>query len=861
MGNKCSCCKCCGDKGEEEDKAPIIYVKAEERKCTDICFCGCFIIFWILMLVVMGIAAAQGNSDRLMYGTDYQGNVCGSDQSGVELSASPKVTGVDMTARKFIYYPRIVEDIVAFASSGTTDPLKIKLFGVCMDSCPQPKVSPVVCTDEAGVALDKIVTAMGSKIDPNVYKTQPWKRLKALNTIQNAVDYLKYQPNSGTAKGGCWHVPLPSKDYFYRCLWQRNSNYTTRRVCSSPDSLAGFDLDLATGPDATQAQKDAAEACITAVTTTTKSSEGEARSNPLIDQFFNAADTAGRYVGDLQKAKVVIFVCGGVLAILLGFIFIAIMRKFAGCMVFLTILMCIILLVLCTAFAYWKAGILTNDLLASQGITSVNLPDPTGSSAGSSTGLPPPVEDQTNQVEPSPAEASNTTGSTQTRWKWFAWFLSVVTIVVILLCAAWFKRIRIATAVISEAADAVNAMPSMLILPITTTIALFLLLVYFLLVGAMIASVGSITPSDIKASANAAASAKFNKSLDALLCPLAGNGTDAGNATHPAPVDQSNCAKAASLLNQYENSNVRNYLLIYHFFGFLWTAQFIMGFGIMVVAGMVSKWYFTRDKSDDKKGQDDGLPNFPLKEAVYRTARFHMGSIAFGSAIIALVQLARAMLAYLSKNAEELKKKNKVLKAVFCILACCLWCFEKILKFVTSYAYILIAMQAESFCTSCRQVVGMILSNPVQIGLVNVITTFLFVLGKIFIVCVAGFAGFQWMDKATEFQTGGENALVSMSFPLLVIMLIAWAIASVFLDVFGLSVDTILLCFLKDKKINDGSAAKPYYMSEKLLDAIGASVAAGTPPKGAGDGAKETVNPAASATAADADAKPAPDDV
>lgn len=848
MGNKCSCCKCCNKDEELVDKPPPIYIKAEERKCTDVCFCGCFIIFWIVMLVIMGIAAAQGNSDRLMYGTDYQGNICGHDQAGVELSASPKVTGVDMTSRKFIYYPRIVEDIVAFAQSGTTDPLKIKLFGVCMSSCPQPKDTPVVCTDAGGAALDRIVTKMGAEINPAVYKTQDWKRLKALTTIESAFRYAMYTPDSGTAKGGCWHVPLPSKDYFYRCLWQRNSNYTTRRTCSSPESLAGFDLDLATGPDATQAQKDAAEGCITAITTSTKSSEGEARSNPLIDQFFNAADTAGRYVGDLQKAKVVILVAGGVFAIILGFIFIALMRKFAGFMVFMSILLCIILLILCTAFAYWKAGILTNDLLASKGI-AVTLPDATGSSAGSSTGVPPPTPDQTNQEEPSSAQAANTVGSTQTRWKYFAWFLSIVTLIVILLCAAWFKRIRIATAVIREAANAVNAMPSMLILPITTTIALFLLLLYFLLVGAMIASVGSITPNDIKASADAAASAKFNKSLGALLCPLAGNGTQAGNATHPAPVDQSKCAKAATLLSTYEDSNIRNYLLIVHFFGFLWTAQFIIGFGIMVVAGMVSKWYFTRDKSSESKGTDDGLPNFPLKEAIYRTARFHMGSIAFGSAVIAIVQLMRAVLAYLSKNAEELKKKNKLLKAIFCCLACCLWCFEKILKFVTSYAYILIAMQAESFCTSCRQVVGMILSNPVQIGLVNVITTFLFVLGKIFIVCVAGFAGFQWMDKDSQFQPGGANALVSMSFPLLVIMLIAWAIASVFLDVFGLSVDTILLCFLKDKKLNDGSAAKPYYMSEGLLDAIGASVAAGTPPAKPSDGTKETVNPAASASA------------
>jgi hypothetical protein len=46
-----------------------------------------------------------------------------------------------------------------------------------------------------------------------------------------------------------------------------------------------------------------------------------------------------------------------------------------------------------------------------------------------------------------------------------------------------------------------------------------------------------------------------------------------------------------------EDKPIMNYLLIYHFFGLLWTTQFILGFAVMSIAGTVSAWYFSRDPS------------------------------------------------------------------------------------------------------------------------------------------------------------------------------------------------------------------------------------------------------------------------
>merc|ERR1719316_1394164 len=48
----------------------------------------------------------------------------------------------------------------------------------------------------------------------------------------------------------------------------------------------------------------------------------------------------------------------------------------------------------------------------------------------------------------------------------------------------------------------------------------------------------------------------------------------------------------ASTLQLSDVNNTFHYLMAYHFFGLLWTAQFHQSFGIMCISGAVASWYF-----------------------------------------------------------------------------------------------------------------------------------------------------------------------------------------------------------------------------------------------------------------------------
>ena len=68
--------------------------------------------------------------------------------------------------------------------------------------------------------------------------------------------------------------------------------------------------------------------------------------------------------------------------------------------------------------------------------------------------------------------------------------------------------------------------------------------------------------------------------------------------------------------------------------------NFIIALGQCALAGAFASWYWTMDKKNN-------LPTTPLLSSFWRTLRYHVGSLAFGSLIIAIIQMIRAGLEYL----------------------------------------------------------------------------------------------------------------------------------------------------------------------------------------------------------------------
>ncbi|ESP02472.1 hypothetical protein LOTGIDRAFT_237969 [Lottia gigantea] len=240
-----------------------------------------------------------------------------------------------------------------------------------------------------------------------------------------------------------------------------------------------------------------------------------------------------------------------------------------------------------------------------------------------------------------------------------------------------------------------------------------------------------------------------------------------------------------------------NYLLAYYVLGFLWMMEFILGCERMLISGAVVRWYFLRNKDDVKS---------PILKSYKTMIRYHLGSIAFGSLLIAIVQLIRIIVAFI--DARLRGAKNVVAQVLLKILGCCLWLFEKFLKFLNANAYIEIAIHGYGFCKAAKSAMSVIIRNVLRVAAVNSVASFLLFIGKLATVAVVAVIGLEVFKN---------KELNYLWLPITLACIISYIIASSFLSLYEMAIDALFICFIEDCDMNDGSAKKPYFMSAQLM--------------------------------------------
>lgn len=244
-----------------------------------------------------------------------------------------------------------------------------------------------------------------------------------------------------------------------------------------------------------------------------------------------------------------------------------------------------------------------------------------------------------------------------------------------------------------------------------------------------------------------------------------------------------------------------NNMFYYQIFGFFWTTQFLLSFMYCVIAGVIATWYWTRDKSN--------VPGFPLLRTIVRTLVFHLGTLAFGSLLVAVVQFLRFLLSQLEARIKSATKSQTIAKGLLCYCKCCLACLEAILKYINKQAFIQTAIYGTSFITSAKNACLLIVRNFIQIAVLDWVGNAVIFLGKVFIGSLTAFIAF-FLCKYPVL-TGG-----TLGTPLLIIVvvfIIAYIIANVFMLVFDTAIDTVLQSFLMDEEMSSQGKSEPYCTS------------------------------------------------
>ena len=123
-----------------------------------------------------------------------------------------------------------------------------------------------------------------------------------------------------------------------------------------------------------------------------------------------------------------------------------------------------------------------------------------------------------------------------------------------------------------------------------------------------------------------------------------------------------------------------------------------------------------------------------------------------------------------------------------------MWCLEKFLQFLNKNAYIQTAIYGYSFCYACASAFKLILRNIMRVAAVSMVGDFVLVLGKVFISVFTTFIAYLALVNSA-------NDLNGFILPLLFVLLLAYFVASMFTEIFGMGISTILQCFIADEEM------------------------------------------------------------
>ncbi|KAL8600520.1 hypothetical protein ACOMHN_005014 [Nucella lapillus] len=209
----------------------------------------------------------------------------------------------------------------------------------------------------------------------------------------------------------------------------------------------------------------------------------------------------------------------------------------------------------------------------------------------------------------------------------------------------------------------------------------------------------------------------------------------------------------------------------------------------------------------------------PLSGLFSGSAMYHLGSVALGSLIIAIVRMVRVFLEYVSNRVR--RAQSKIALFLIRCLICCVWCLEHILKFINKNAYIMVAMFGQNFCRSSKEAFLLIMRNLLQTGVVDKVVDFIVIISKLLITGLAGVAAYYWFDRKMFVL---ESEILDLEFSLLPVIVLtvgAFLVTTIFFSILDQAVDTLFICFLEDLERNDGSPEKPYFMNQNLLRVLG----------------------------------------
>ena len=286
-------------------------VMNRNRRCTDILFLLLYVAFMVAFFIIGIVGFVGGDPRILLYGTDYEGNLCTED----------------LPVR---YWVNPLEIYELTQATHTYDMKDVK--SICLKDCPS-----------TGASRLNWVCNYPDSVDGRGYAGMTRAEWAANNYDYYSSLSADLKKDSLNNKGPCYPVLLPTVNNYESCTYFGNSSTTATTALAAEQvsngctsSTCDYEL-LAVGP----------------MVATLSSTVSDFLSTPMA--------TFERYIDDFAQAWVVLLVMGFIAPVVLSFVWMGVLRYFTGLFAYLIIFMVNAMAILCTLYLYMKAGVIGQD--------------------------------------------------------------------------------------------------------------------------------------------------------------------------------------------------------------------------------------------------------------------------------------------------------------------------------------------------------------------------------------------------------------------------------------------------------------------------------------------------------------------
>lgn len=706
----------------------IGFRRSRYRRCRDLGCCITFLLAVVGAGVLAGVSIAAGDPRRLLHGTDYKGRTCGG--SGHVLGAP-----YDYEDRPFIAYPRWSRDWAL--NYGVRNPADFKMYGICLSDCAQD--GDILCNDE-GAAVYAEVMAMAPT---NVSAT--WQR-----DVTHCVQLGEAPPDQAalpisaeqcqTIHQGCWVTPpLLHTPILYRCLPIANTTTKQSMVCVFPEALRG---DPASAPG-----------CVLRATVE-ESVRVEPAAASLLLQTLNTADKVwGQVVGDLQASWWIVSLIGGVLALLLSWLWVILLHACAGPLVISTMILAICSMAALALTLLFKGGVL--------------VPSNFGEVVVDATAL--------QAIWDKLAVSTHNV----TAYQILGALACVTTLALCILVYSVRKHMKSAIRAVHLGGYVFMDMYGLAGVPVAVVCVLVGLLAYWVFIAASMISAGTIASTDMQKQFQATV-ARSGLSYDAF---------------NNISVFDPNFLDNINFIDPFDAAP---FMLVFHVGFLLWTLATLRALCQLTVSGAIGAWYFAHD--DNGAGVAvHRLHRFPVLAAAFWAVRYQLGTAAKGAALLPFTLLVHKSLARCTRKCEQQCGRSNRCQRCLCAVSCCSSTVVRVAPFVTQLAYTCAAVKNLDFMGGGKLAIRVLQDHTAEFLTLQAVSKVITLLGKVLIACVTTLVSFIVFTAVPEFHDPSSHVYITSTWmPNLLTFAISYTVAAVFFHVYDIAVDAFMVCYAID---------------------------------------------------------------